>query len=287
VGGTCAATPAQACTDSGIGACQGRGSYICNGAGNGLACNITQPGAQPQQETCNGIDDDCDGLVDENTDDAAGTTRCGGQRCLRVVDDMVQVASNLYVFRFEASHPDATVGAAGSLQNRACSRQNVLPWTNVTYPQARAACQAAGKDLCTEAQWQQACQSTAGNCTWAFAANCSATPPATNVCNSQEYDGDPNTPGDQDVLLPTGSLASCYASWGSAATAHIFDMTGNAKEWALTRGTDASGTPINPLRGGSYNNILDGSSCTFNFTVADDNFQFPNTGFRCCSTTAP
>lgn len=45
----------------GVGACAG--VYICNGAGDGTECN----GAAPQiNETCsNGIDDDCDGSVDE------------------------------------------------------------------------------------------------------------------------------------------------------------------------------------------------------------------------------
>src|SRR5262249_17924276 len=89
-GATCGALAAQSCVDGGIGACQGHGSTVCNATQDGTRCNITMPGSAPMQETCNGIDDDCDGLVDENTDDAAGTTRCGGMRCLRVVDDMVQ-----------------------------------------------------------------------------------------------------------------------------------------------------------------------------------------------------
>jgi hypothetical protein len=285
VGGTCTATAPQLCSDSGIGACQGHGHQVCNATHDGTTCMITNPGATPVQETCNGIDDDCDGLVDENTDDAAGTTRCGGVRCLRVIDDMVQLTGSptLYVFRFEASRPDATGTAGGALANRACSRQNVVPWTNLTYPQAVAACTAAGKRLCTEAEWQRACQSSTGTCNWSFATNCSTTPASgADPCNTQEYDTDPITPGNQDSLIATGSLANCYASWGAAATAHIFDMSGNAKEW-----TQARSAGVNPLRGGSFNNILDGSTCTFNFTVADDTFQFPNVGYRCCSSTAP
>src|SRR5262249_6012168 len=154
---------------------------------------------------------------------------------------------------------------------------------NLTYQQAVNACTAAGKRLCTEAEWQRACQSSTGTCNWSFATNCSTTPAAgADPCNTQENDPDPIMSGNPDSLIATGSLANCYASWGAAATAHIFDMTGNAKEWAQARSAG-----VNPLRGGSFNNILDGSTCTFNFTVADDTFQFPNVGFRCCSSTAP
>ncbi|HJZ85143.1 MAG TPA: MopE-related protein [Polyangia bacterium] len=272
VGGTCSPTAPQSCADSGRGACQGHGHYVCNSAQNGVTCLITSPGAAPSPEVCNGLDDDCDGIVDN----AAGAGR--------IVEPMVAitgggVSGTVYVYAYEASRPDATATSAGTQTARACARANVLPWTNLTYPQAVAACGAAGKRLCSETEWQRACQTSAGTaCTWSFASSCTTSSTAT--CNTQEYDTDPMTPGNQDSLLATGSLASCYANWGTGA--HIFDLTGNAKEWAQARSAG-----VNPLRGGSYNNILDGSTCSFNFTVADDSFQFPNVGFRCCSSSPP
>jgi hypothetical protein len=68
VGGACqyADNPAigQPCYDSGLGACRGSGTFVCNGSG-GVVCAITVPGATPRAEICgNGIDDDCDGVVD-------------------------------------------------------------------------------------------------------------------------------------------------------------------------------------------------------------------------------
>ena len=70
-------------------------------------------------------------------------------------------------------------------------------------------------------------------------------------------------------------MASCFANNGGANTA--FDMSGNVKEWTAPRSVGQ-----NPIRGGSANNTVDGISCELNFTLADNAFFFPDTGFRCC-----
>jgi MYXO-CTERM domain-containing protein len=57
----------QVCT-AGVGACQAKGAFVCDGAG-GVACSAV-PGA-PAAEVCNGIDDDCNGAVDDGIS-------CGG-----------------------------------------------------------------------------------------------------------------------------------------------------------------------------------------------------------------
>jgi hypothetical protein len=87
------------------------------------------------------------------------------------------------------------------------------------------------------------------------------------------------TAGDQDALLATGSLAMCHAVWGADK---IFDLTGNAKEW-----TQARSAGKNPVRGGAFDTVLGGSTCAFDFAVFDDTFRYGNTGFRCCSDSAP
>lgn len=55
----------MACNDGDLGACLGTGTLVCNGTGSGLTCNITNPGATPVAETCNGLDDNCNGAIDE------------------------------------------------------------------------------------------------------------------------------------------------------------------------------------------------------------------------------
>jgi len=54
-------------------------------------------------------------------------------------------------------------------------------------------------------------------------------------------------------------------------------MSGNVKEWALARSAG-----FNPLRGGSANNEVNGTTCKLDFSSGDNTFFFPNVGFRCC-----
>jgi hypothetical protein len=88
----------------------------------------------------------------------------------------VSIGGGRQVMKWEASHPDATATAGGAVTTKACSRAGVLPWTNVTYGQARAACQAlgAGVDLCTEQDWHRAC-SVVSKSTYPLAAPAAAT----------------------------------------------------------------------------------------------------------------
>jgi hypothetical protein len=269
-GGSCAESPPATCTDGGKGACQGRGVYACTPDKLGVACTITTPGAAPVTEVCDGQDNNCDGVIDNG--DAADPNR--------VREPMVAIsggglAGTVYMYAYEASRPDASAASGGQSGARACARAGVMPWTNVSHPEAVAACAAAGKRLCTEAEWQRACETPASPaCTWSFATTC--TTAATGVCNSYEHDGDPATAGDQDRALATGALAMCHARWSD--TDRIFDLSGNVREW-----TAARGAATNPVRGGAYDAVLSGATCGFSFAVFDDRFRHNNTGFRCCA----
>lgn len=69
-------TTGQSCS-TGVGACARTGFLFCAPDGQGTQCSAI-PG-QPTQETCNLLDDDCDGTVDEGFDqDGDGYTTCGG-----------------------------------------------------------------------------------------------------------------------------------------------------------------------------------------------------------------
>jgi len=67
------------CTDFGdpctvgVGGCQGSGTIVCQGANN--VCNAVA--SLPQPETCNGIDDDCDSVPDNNLTDTGANCSSG------------------------------------------------------------------------------------------------------------------------------------------------------------------------------------------------------------------
>jgi hypothetical protein len=54
------------CTDGELGVCLGIGTLVCTLDGSGTECEITNPGAMPGTEICNQLDDDCDGMIDED-----------------------------------------------------------------------------------------------------------------------------------------------------------------------------------------------------------------------------
>ncbi|HKP64332.1 MAG TPA: MopE-related protein [Polyangiales bacterium] len=250
--------------ESGVGACKVKGTRRCNAAGTGLSCDFGDP-KTPGDEVCNGEDDDCDGMIDE-------PKAAPGTNPSYVHDDMVQVGPSLWVYKYEASRADATGAAGGILTTRACSRAGVLPWTNLTYAQAKAACEASGLSICSRSEWLTACHGD-GGCAFSSTGcnNYNA------QCNGHDVSATPGSP-DTDVLKPTGSMADCYASFGSN---RVFDLSGNAKELTM----DSNSPSQNPLSGGSYSNAPMGLQCDFDFSVGGADLHLPNVGFRCCTTS--
>ena len=147
-------TLGEPCEDSNLGECRGHGEYRCNALGDGLECFITTPGQTPGPETCNGLDDNCNGDIDEGAPDDV----------VSIITSAGPPAVGYRIYRYEAAHPDATVADGGKMNHRACSKPNVVPWRNVTWVEAEAACQAADPvlHLCTEAEWERACAGASG-----------------------------------------------------------------------------------------------------------------------------
>ncbi len=259
---------------SGLGICARSGVIECTPDGLATRCTAGSGAGAARDETCDGRDEDCDGRTDEGiAPDAMPTVRMS-----------IPGGDFVYVMSYEASRPDATASNAGLLSTAACSRANRVPWTTVTWGDARTACCALneggacpgagadGWDLCDAGDWQAACEGPTGVCDWSYNSSCGSSQPT--ACNGAEADPCPGAA--TECLVSTGSFSGCRTNWGGAG--QIYDLSGNVKEWTSTEVVPG----VHQIRGGSYNNIETGRTCQFDFTLGDEEFAFPNTGFRCC-----
>ena len=143
-------------------------------------------------EICNGLDDDCDGKVDE-LDSASNRTS----------DDKLIYLSGpkVTMFAYEATRYDAKTTDSGfDSTRRPCSVPGRLPWSNVTKDEAEAACERSER---------------AGGCArppsgW-MPATAQATPPsrtgnnfAAQSCNGWDY-----TKAAGVATLVTGAATLC------------------------------------------------------------------------------
>ena len=191
---------------------------------------------------------------------------CADHHCLPIEhlpiqcpEDMVPVQDLFCVDRYEASKVDATADEAGVDGARAMSRAGVIPWeVGDSNSIAEAACEAAGKRLCTPFEWELACRGPQGG---KYGYSSTYEP---ETCNGIDTFGAASA-----KLLPTGNLVGCVNGWGA------FDMNGNL--WEHVAGGD--GTAV---RGGAYNCI---DSMTLHRCDYVPHTWVPSAlGFRCCFT---
>ncbi|MBN2725198.1 MAG: hypothetical protein JXR95_14125 [Deltaproteobacteria bacterium] len=282
----------------GHGACQTSGTFVCDGT-SAVVCSATKGSCEPNcEELCDGIDNDCDGLVDEYKNTNSGDSY--------YVKPQVALVNGVYIMSYEASRNNASDVSAGigngytcasgcSTPHNApagvpldstvaCSVPDRLPWFNVSPVEVEQTCELIGGRICTTDEWIDTCEAGSG-CDWGYASSCTSPSNSSRYCNLGNYDFDDGLEYDQDGLLTTASpdLLQCRAELG---TYDAYDITGNLRE--ITYAGIVESEYTYSLMGGSFmTQDEDGAMCTFDFYVVDEEFQLWDTGFRCCFDTDP
>ncbi len=170
----------------------------------------------------------------------------------------------------------------GDTEVRAVSAPGLVPQGYITGRQAAAACDNAGKRLCTDDEWLRACQGAAGQ-TFPYGAahepgRCNEGRTCHPVVQYFETGADwiwselghPCINQLPDGLAPTGSHPDCTSDDG------IFDMHGNLHEW--------TSNPTGIFRGGFYVDAsINGPGCLYRTTAHSVGHWDYSTGFRCCA----
>jgi len=175
----------------------------------------------------------------------------------------VAALSGVQIDAFEASMDGA----------RAVSKAGVEPARSVSWYDARDACQAAGKRLCTEREWLAACTGEAPT-----------DPDHDGVWSDDDFPGrkygygdvrysgvcadsrNPDAVGD----LSTGTHPRCATPDG------LYDLIGGVKEWVGLTPASAA------VKGGSYSSGESARCGYYRDDLAPDT-KDAATGFRCCS----
>ncbi len=240
--------------------------YICRvdeTCGKGFVCEnhqcVIPAGPQPLCEN-----PPCEKTC-ANNDECDGDWICRNKTCvpptvieLKCPENMALIRDTYCIDQYEASRPDATAEDRGRDNSKAVSQPGVIPWAiGDDNAGAEAACNAAGKRLCTPAEWELSCHGV-NNTVYAYGNEYDP-----QICNGLDTYGRPGF-----HLTPTGMFPNCNNGWG------VYDMNGNL--WEHT--ANGSGTTV---RGGAFN--CADSPGNHRCAYIPQNWTPIALGFRCCT----
>ena len=168
---------------------------------------------------------------------------------------------------------------------RARSAPSVYPQGYISGNQAQAACEKAGKRLCSPNEWRKACVGPAsqlyGYGTMHHHGTCNdeGRSPMLQLFSGslgQSSDWDPLKMNDPRLNQLPGALARTGSHRGCTNGYGVYDMVGNLHEWT----SDPQGT----FQGGYYlDTSINGEGCSYRTTAHDFDYHDYSTGFRCCA----
>lgn len=138
------------------------------------------------------------------------------------------------------------------------------PLADVTWVQARVACELVGKRLCTEDEWTLACGGPLGRL---FPYGDLAVP---GLCHA-----DVQLEGQYDLVVPGGTTPTCRSPYGT------WDQEGNVSEWV--EGRRSADSPDRWVLGGTMWPGVYGRGCQARHAHPQVAPVSGDDGFRCCS----
>ncbi len=134
------------------------------------------------------------------------------------------------------------------------NKKGVAPTSSVGFADAKRMCEAQGKRLCSESEWEKSCKGP-GGAKWPYGNGFDA-----NTCNTEDDIGDARS------LSPAGRFAKCRSGFGVA------DLSGNVAEWTSDR----------VIKGGSFASGDYAVRCSARKNGASF-AKSSEVGFRCCA----
>lgn len=242
-------------------------------------------------------DDDGDGAMDASSDASDASDASLDQSVPACPPEMVHI-EGYCIDRYEAhvvevlpdggARPHSPYLVVDGLTVRAESAGGVVPQGYISQVQAAAACQRAGKRLCSADEFRRACRGPDAADLYPYG----GTTRVLGACNEGKgsslprYYGsdaskwtyaafnDPRLNQWDGGLAPTGSYPRCVSPDG------VYDCVGNLHEWG-SDAPDAKGH--GRFRGGFYGDAeVNGHGCAYVTSAHELAYHDYSTGFRCC-----